>query len=468
MTTPGSPPGISLALARFVADARYEDLSPVAARMAKLCLLDAIGVSLAASSLGEGCAAFADLALSPEGAQQCTVFGFGRKAPPEAAALVNGALAHALDFEDSHDGALLHPNAPAVPAALAIAQAWPLASGRELLTALAMGCEISVRLALAVRGSIADYGWYPPPIFAAFGAAAVAAKLLRLSAEQTRDAWSLALCQATCSGEIIYSPGSTVRAIRDAFVARAAVTSALLARNGVRGFDAPFEGRAGFFATYARGAYDPEAVLRGLGGSFEIERISFKPWPSCRGTHAAIEAALACRREAGFDAHAIERVQIRGGRMLRMLCEPGANKRRPATSIDAKFSLPFAAATALLRGRVALEDFSAEALHDPDVLRLAARIHVDPAADDSPSAIGARLDVRLQDGRTLTHTVATPLGAPSNPMPQDAVVAKFLDCARYAATPIDEEAARTFAEVAMRLEDVVDADREWLTVLGPR
>jgi 2-methylcitrate dehydratase PrpD len=352
-----------------------------------------------------------------------------------------------------------------VPAVLAIAQAFRPVSGHELLTALAIGCDVSVRLALAVRGSIADYGWYPPPIFAAFGATAAAAKLLRLSAEQTRDAWSLALCQATCSGEIVHSANSTVRAIRDAFVARAAVTSALLARSGVRGFDAPFEGRAGFFATYARGAYEPEVVVRDLGNNFEIERISFKPWPSCRGTHAAIEAALACRRADAFDVRQIERVDIRGGRMLRMLAEPAAVKLRPAAAIDAKFSLPYATAAALQRGRVALQDFGADALRDPDVQHLADRVHVDPAADASPTAIGAHLEVRLRNGRTLTHAVDAPLGAPSNPLSQDALIAKFRDCARYAANPIGGCAAQTFAERTMGLEGAGDVDREWLSLL---
>lgn len=455
-------PQLSSLLAEFVARTRYEDVPPRARAMAKLCLLDAIGVSLAASRLGEGCKAFVDMAMAQEGRALCTIFGLPRRVPPEAAALANGALAHALDYEDSHDVALVHPNAPTVPAALAIAQAEGPTTGRELIAAIALGCDIAVRLSLALRVSLAEFGWYPPPILAAFGATAAAAALLHLDAQQVRDAFSLTLCQATCSNEIIHSPRSTIRAVRDAFVARAAVTSALLARGGVRGFDEPFEGRAGFFAAFARGAYDPDAITRELGARFEIEHISFKPWPSCRGTHAAIEAALQCRQQHELDPRDIEHVQVSGGPMLRMLGEPSESKRRPATAIDAKFSLPFTVATALVRGHVTLADFLPQALLDQEVLHLAARVDVDTGRDLAGAPIAAAVQVKLRDGRTPSHAVLEPWGSPIHPMTPLALVDKFVDCAAQAATPMDELVARRFADATLDLDSIADIDRDWL------
>ncbi len=440
---------LSNALGGFIAGTRYEDLTPAAIEMSKRCLLDAIGVSLGASGLGEGCRAFVDLALVQGGQPLCTLLGERQKVPPEAAALANGALAHALDYEDSHDGALVHPNAPVVPAALAIAEAFGPVSGRDLIAAIAIGCDVSVRMALALRVSLAEFGWYPPPILAAFGATAAAAHLLRLDSRQVVDALSLLQCQSTCSNEIIHSPNSVVRAVRDAFAARAGVTSALLAQRGVTGFDAPLEGRAGFFASFARGQYDPDALTRGLGRRFEIENVSFKPWPSCRGTHAAIEAALNYRRV--HSAQDIRHVVIHGGRMLTMLAEPIESKRRPATAIDAKFSLPFTVATTLVHGRVGLQSFLPQALADDDVLQLAARIEV---RSDTPgsTAIGARRELQRHDGTSMNETVMNPRGSLENPLSLEDLTQKFVECAAHAARPMNCAAARRFADTLMGLE----------------
>ena len=152
------PQGLSARLAAFVADTEFADLPAGTVEVTKQCLLDAIGVSLAASGLGEGCQAFVDLALSQGGKPTCTVFGMPHRLPVEAAAFVNGAMAHAMDYEDAHDGMLLHPNAPTVPAALAIAEATGGVSGKELIAALAIGCDVAVRLAQGLRASLPDFG----------------------------------------------------------------------------------------------------------------------------------------------------------------------------------------------------------------------------------------------------------------------------------------------------------------------
>ncbi|HEY6642784.1 MmgE/PrpD family protein [Povalibacter sp.] len=448
---------LSQSVGDFIARTRYEDLSPAAVDMTKRCLLDAIGVSLGASGLGEGCRAFIDLALEQGGRAQCAILGEQRQAPPEAAAFANGALAHALDYEDSHDGALIHPNAPVVPAALAIAEAFAPVSGRDLITAVAIGCDVGVRMALSLRVSLAEFGWYPPPILAAFGATAAAARLLHLDTRQTVDALSLLQCQSTCSGEIIHSPHSLVRAVRDAFAARAGVTSALLAHRGVTGFDAPLEGRAGFFACYARNQYDPQALTAELGRRFEIENISFKPWPSCRGTHAAIEAALHGVRLHRIRPQQIDRVVIHGGRMLSMLAEPIDSKRRPSTAIDAKFSLPFTVATALVHGRVGLQSFLPGALTDAEVLRLAARIEVRSDAPH-PTAIGAVLELHLHDSTTTRIEVDRPRGGPGNPLSDEDLIEKFIECAGHAARPLDAASARRFVDTLLNLEQLERVD----------
>jgi 2-methylcitrate dehydratase PrpD len=451
-------PSVSSALARFVVTTRYEDLPPATVAATKRCLLDALGVSLAATGCAEGVAAFADLAIEHGGTPSCTIFGRSARVPPVSASLANGALAHALDFEDAHDPSLTHPNAAAVPAALAIAEARGPVDGPRLLTALAIGCDVVCRLGLALRVALDDYGWYPPPILGAFGATAAAAHLLRLNERQVLDAFSLCLCQSVCSAEIKYNPGSLIRAVRDGFAAQAGTLSALLAARGVRGFDEPFEGKAGFFAMFARGHYVAADICRDLGTRFEIERISFKPWPTCRGTHVYIEAALALRQQIAIDD--IGQIHALGSRLNRMLAEPADTKRAPLTAIDAKFSIPFAVATALRFGAVELHHFTAQALRDPRTLALAQRVsyEVDPG-DDGGRAGMTRGTLTLYDnaGRHAVRRVEQPRGSPEAPLSDAELRKKFISCAGAANPPLDETAATLLAERVLTLEHTSDA-----------
>jgi 2-methylcitrate dehydratase PrpD len=460
-------PGVSEALARLVSKTRYEALPAATVEMTKRCLLDAVGVTLAASTLGEGCAAFVELALEQGGVSESCVIGYRRKLPALMAAFANGAMAHALDFEDTHERSLLHPNAAAVPAALAVAQALGQVSGKELLVALAVGCEVVCRLGDALRVGLDEYGWYPPPILGAFGATAAAGRLYGLDTRQMLDAFSLTLNQATCSAEIKHSPLSLVRGVRDAFAAKAGVLSAQLARKGVRGFDAPFEGEAGFFALYARGQYDPDAIGERLGEHFAVESISFKPWPSCRGTHACIELALDLAQRHRLRPERIARVRVFGPPLARMLAEPLQHKRRPSTAIDAKFSIPFTVATALRHGAVALQHFTQDCLQDEAVLELAARVDFEslPAASSAESASGGALVIETHAGETHRGQVAAPYGHPQHPMSLQALLAKFEDCARHARSELLPESLRVIADRALSIEQLDDVSEQFCALL---
>jgi 2-methylcitrate dehydratase PrpD len=235
----------SLTLAKNIVDTDYDDVPREVAAVTKKSLLDAIGVILAAGKLGEGCKQFVTLAIEQGGKKESTILGFDAKVPACMAAFANGSMSHALDFEDTHDMALVHPNAAAIPAALAISESLGNVSGKELITALTLGSDLVARLGLAVKENAVEYGWYMPPILEAFGATTAAGKLLKLDVEQIRNGFSLTLCQATCSAELIYSSNSMIRAIRDAFSAKAGLLSALLAQKGITGFQQPFEGRQG-------------------------------------------------------------------------------------------------------------------------------------------------------------------------------------------------------------------------------
>jgi len=324
-------------------------------------------------------------------------------------------------------------------------------SGQRFLTALAVGGDVACRMGLALRRPMEAGGWYPPPILAGMGAAAGAASLLGLPAAQVRDALSLMLCQNVMPGEIKHSPGTVIRAVREGFPAQAAVLSALLAREGVAGFEQPIEGRSGFYALYAGGQYDADALAGDLGRTYWIEQLTFKRWPSCRGTHPFIEMALELTR--GIDPARIAAIEVGIDDVQRMLTEPAGRKAAPQTAIDAKFSIPFTTALACARGRVGLEDFDAPSLADPVVLALAAKVHAVPEDGQGwQRGSGGRMAITLSDGQVLRAQQADALGCPARPLGEAALVAKFVDCAGRAAVPAGDPVAlaRAILNIAQR------------------
>ena len=186
------------------------------------------------------------------------------------------------------------------------------------------------------------------------------------------NAWSLAMCQNSITTEFKRTPESTLRAVRDAFTAQAGVIAASLAKRDARGFDMPLEGEAGFYGVYAGGRYCEQRLLRDAGTVFEGSNVSYKAWPSCRGTHAFIEAALSWHAQ-GIRPDDIQEIEMYGGAIQQMLGSPIERKRAPLTVIDAKFSAPFCVAAALTYGRITLDTFRRDALSDVGILQLACK-----------------------------------------------------------------------------------------------
>lgn len=447
-------------LCDFVAGTGPEQLPAAAARAAELSLLDALGVSLAAAALDRGARTFGELVAAEGGRADSTVIGRATRVPAAAAALANGALAHALDFEDALDGLPVHPNAQVVPAVLALAEQHDL-PGERVLTAIAVGCDVTARLATAAGKGVDAAGWYPPQVFGTLGATAGCANLLGLTADGVRDALSLALSQTAGSGQIKHSPRSLVRGIRDAFASHAAVRAVELTERGITGFVDPLAGPRGFFATYARGVYDEEPLTAGLGRDFAGTRVSFKLWPSCRGTHAFVEGALELRDRLPREVTSVDLV---GGPVCTMLAEPLEAKRRPTSAIDAKFSLPFTVASALVHGEVTLGSFAPDALADPAVLGLAERVSftLDPDLSGPEHMTYGRVTVTGAHGERLTREVLSPRGGPGAPLTREEVVEKFVACLSSAGVGPAE--GRERAERVLRV-GAVPAMREELGAL---
>lgn len=443
-------------ICNFISGMADSDVPDSTLWAAKRVLLDATGVMLGASGLAREADPFVALARM-QGSGPSTILGTGIQVPASAAALANGAFAHALDFEDAFDLSPGHPNASLVPALIALAQSEGPVAGGGFLAALAIGCDVSCRMGLALQRSMEVGGWYPPPMQAGYGASMGAARLLGLNADQMRDTLSIMLCQNTMPGEIKYSAGTVLRAVREAFPAQAAVNSALLAREGVRGFEQPIEGRAGFYALYAGGEFSEEVWLDKLGERFWIEQLTFKAWPSCRGTHPFIEMALGLREEYNIQADQIAEIVVSIDAVQTMLVEPYQRKQAPETVIDAKFSIPFTTALALEKGTVRLSEFGDKDLGDPAILALAAKVRAQPITEPTwQRGSGGAITIKLTNGRMLEASQNDARGCPARPLSDAELVDKFVECAGKARNPMKPAEARALAERIFALEECSD------------
>ena len=461
----------SYTLAKYIVETDYDALPADVVGVTKKSFLDGLGVMLGASGLGEGCQQFVSLAEAGGGKAESTILGTNIKVPSYMAAFANGSMSHALDFEDLGGG--IHPNASAIPAALAIAEAKGDVTGKEIITALALGCDIVCRLSLA-RSPDEDplkAGWYIPPILSAYGATTAVSKLMGLNVEEIIDAFSLTLCQATCSAELIHSPNSVIRSVRDAFAAKAGVLSAQLAQKGIKGFDHPIEGKAGFFALYSNNSYSPDRLVHKLGEEFESRNIRFKPWPSCGGTHPYAEEALQIANKYHINPNDIEEIRLLVGSkpIHKMLYEPFDRKKNPKTAIDAKFSIPFVVAAALNDKSVKLDHFLPQALMDQKILNLTNKIvyDVNTKFDYYEMASQGLVRVKTKQEEFVSTRVEFLYGHPKNPMSSEALVDKFMNCATHSTRKISQNNIKKAAQIILSLEDVNNVNEVMACLTNP-
>jgi 2-methylcitrate dehydratase PrpD len=358
-------------------------------------------------------------------AGSATVLGTRDRLAPPHAALANGAAAHALEMDDTHQGGSIHLGVTVFSAALAAAELAD-ASGELVLRAAIAGYEVAARLAMALDPA-AHYarGFHPTGTCGGFGAAAAAAVVLGLDASAVATSLGIAGSQAAGSMEFL-TDGAWTKRFHPGWAACAGLHAAALARAGFRAPASIVEGRFGFLHAYSdRG--DP-APVRGAEG-YELMRTSIKPHACCRYMQGPIDAALAIRAAHAIDPATIERIEV--GMLaagFAIVCEPIAAKRRPASTVDAQFSLPFGIAVALVRGRAAPDDFAAAAWADPTVRLIMDRVDAvrDARLDAAfPRAWPCWLRIARRDGATLETRVEHPRGDPENFPGDDELAAKF-------------------------------------------
>ncbi|VTU30744.1 MmgE/PrpD family protein [Variovorax sp. SRS16] len=393
------------------------------------CIKDTLGVALAARALGVGMAGV-QVALQDASVPQSALWGAGLRVSMEDAALANGMLSHALDFDDTHAAAIVHSSSVLVPAALAVGEAVQ-ASGRSILAALVVGYQVAARLGRLAPGPFQDNGFQATSVLGTFAAAIVAARLMRLSPDQALNA--LGIAGSMASGSMAYlSDGSDVKQMHPGWAAMSGIRAAKFARAGFRGPRAIFEHRLGIFHSFAR--VDITDTWRdACGAPWEVALMGPKPYPACLCVHAPVQAMLQLRSEGWVSPDRIEdirEIRCEGPQWYRELVfEPAASKIAPRTPYEARFSAPWSMARALLDGGLDVRSFSPEKLSDPVAGALAARTaFTAEELPEFPASFPARVTVTLADGARRSAYVAHNLGTPGNPMTDDDIEAKFQAC----------------------------------------
>jgi len=445
---------------------RYEDIPAAAVEAVKKEVLDSLATALGGSSKA-GVGELVDMVKEWGGSKQSTVIAYGFKCPAPNAAQVNGTMIHALDYDDGHQVALVHIGCVAVSTAFAAAERMGKVSGKELITAIALGGDFMARLGLASKpgSSALSAGWHPTTLFGFLGAAAIAGRIMGLDEEKMINALGLAYHQCGGAGSGV-GDGALAKRMGPGLAAKAGITSALMAERGITGERDPLEGRTGLFKTYMGGDYDPKILTADLGKKFEGVNIGNKPYPCCGLTHACIDAALALTAKHDIKVDRIKEITVYGGQSVYGLSQPPEIKKAPRTIIDAQFSVPWVVATALVRGKVTVDDFTDESIKRPEILKLAQKINtrLEPAMNRHGVGPGG-VTITLQDGTEYTEEVEHCLGSVARPMNFEDVTKKFRECAACSIKPLTTATVDKVIGMVGRLEKLNDAT-EIIRMLG--
>ena len=413
-------------LARFVLALELKDLPTPVVDRARLLTLDTLGCCLASVRYDFGRAVRA-AAERLGGRPESLVVGGSVRVAAANAVLANATLAHGLDFDDTREDAIVHTGSVAVPTSLAVGEATG-ANGGAVLAAIVAAVEVMCKVGLAVPGKFHARHYHPTALTGTFAAAAAAGKLYGLSEEELVRAFGI--CGSQAAGIIEYlADGSWTKRLHPGWNAHAGVTAALLAQSGFTGPETVLEGEHGFYRAFA-GGVEParlDELLASLGRVWELEQLTFKPYPCGSIAQPYMDCALRLRESRGVRADDIVEIRCRtaAGPVPR-LWEPLASKHAPQNGYAAKFSLPYLLAVILTRGRASLAEFEDDVVRDPQILSVASRVGYElDATIDYPRQFVGHLRARLKDGRVVEEWQDHPRGGPDSPMSREEIESKF-------------------------------------------
>ena len=418
--------GVTERMAEFIVETKWADFPALAIERAKKAAVDTVGVTLAGVNEPVG-RIVADFARKMGGAPEASIIGSGERAAAPLAALVNGTIGHALDFDDSSYLLSGHPSVVVLPAVLAQGEKQG-ASGREVLEAFIIGYEISTKLGLGMNPEHYGAGWHSTCTLGTLGAAAAAAHLRGFDVETTRHALGIAASHA--SG-VHANFGTMTKPLHAGLAPEAGLRAAELAAAGLTANTTILEAPRGFLQVYAGGGSpNPDEIAQSLGRPYSLADpgMNMKPYPCCLSTHPAVDALYDLVEEAGVTAADVARIEV----SLLEISTQVLRYHAPQTGLEGKFSIEYCLTRMLLDRDLRLETFTDEAVREPLLQDWMKKIHV--TADDMGWRPGERrpseVRVCLNDGRVLKKRTDVSRGCALWPMEDAKIRSKFRDCAK--------------------------------------
>jgi len=446
-------PTLSEQAAKWIKGVEYSDIPANVIADTKLRVLDYLGLILAASSMPVG-KSFRDGVLEMGDGNGATILGFGDATSPLWAAIANGGMSHALDYDDTHNETINHITGPVATTALALGERIGI-SGRDFLTAVAAGNEISARLGLCSPVPIIKFGFHPTAVLGTLAAGQVAGRLMGLSEAQLKDAMGLTGSQASGLMEH-FSDGTLVKSMHPGWSAHSGIAAAYLAKNGLTGPATVLEGRNGVFRSHVQttdAAFTFDRMMQNIGAEWELLNTSFKPYPCAHVIHPFLDALLYFHREEGLRAEDVRKIVCPIAEyMIAVCCEPAAMKTRPQTDYHGRFSLQYSLGAALHFGRLGVEACSEENIRNPDLLAQVDKVEyvIDPDAPPTRHFKGW-VKIETTDGRRLERIVEDNWGSKNNPMTAADIERKFKE---NAALAMGDEQAAGIIDLVGRLDRV--------------
>lgn len=406
-------------LARFAVETSYRSFPKPVVHQAKRCFLDLLGVALGGSQQPLG-KILVKVAKDFGGKPQATILGHGLKTSVMNAALINGAMAHALDYDDTHIGSMGHPSAPVVPAVLAVAE-WKGLSGKSALEAFLLGFEVETRIGMGMGPKHYDRGWHNTSTYGRFGAAVAAGKLLGLSLGEMKQAMGLAGTQAA-GLRLVF--GTMTKPFHPGKSAFDGVLSAILAQRGFTCAPNILEGKKGFVETLGDHS-KLEPMVKNLGKTYQVLKDTFKPYAACLLTHPTIDAIIDMRSKYDLRPEDVGNIQCDVARF----CLDSAGQIEPKTGLAGKFSTYYCAALALAEGVAGEDMFTDRKVLDPKMVALRKKVkaRIVPRFKDTE----AKVTITTKGGKKYSAFVDRPKGDPRNPPTDRELEDKFRSLAAF-------------------------------------
>lgn len=439
-------------LATFVADLEFDDIPNDSVELAERAFVDTVGVTLAGVSAGAGsrAASFATAYDEPDEGN-ASLLGREERASVPSAVLANATAGHALDYDDLSWGMDGHPSVTMIAPILSLGEAID-ATGEAAVTAFVAGFETQCYVAEPISPTHYETGWHPTATFGTFAATAAACSLLGLDREATERAFGIA---ASMPSGLKRNFGSMTKPLHAGLAARSGVTAATLADDGFTSGDVPLSGDRGFFDLYGGG---PTSQPTPPGEPYRLrtEGISVKYYPCCYFTHTSITATVSLIGEHGIERDDIETINVTAAKGAR----DALNYPTPRTGLEAKFSMEYCVAAAVVYDRVGLAAFADENVDDPVVEAVRERVAFE--VDDSMEYDDQEATVRIvtTDGEVFERTQQDPPGVHEDPLTTAELREKYMECATYALDESTAEMAHDrLASLATEpsVADVVDA-----------